>query len=212
MLPGDHGKGCYTGQGRLVFANNGRGGVLAEWDGSGDIASPGAWTNRRPEQVHRRDRAGRRLRGARRDSADLGDRLGRAVRAAGRPRRRQVDPLSPPESELHPRRRPRLVHRVAADPRGRRRTSAHEHARHVLRFPEDFLRRQDRRNPADLDLPQDGGGLHRLERPPGDGQQRRLAGRAIPILGLPAVEPLVRAVGGPARLRPARRLGRALGP
>ena len=44
FLPGTHGKGCYTGQGRLVFANNGEGGVLAEWDGSKDLAAPGAWT------------------------------------------------------------------------------------------------------------------------------------------------------------------------
>ncbi len=40
MLPGVHGKGCYTGQGRLVFANNGQGGVLAEWDGTRDLARP----------------------------------------------------------------------------------------------------------------------------------------------------------------------------
>ena len=44
VLPGRHGKGCYTGQGRLVFANNGEGGVLAEWDGSKPLAAPGAWT------------------------------------------------------------------------------------------------------------------------------------------------------------------------
>jgi hypothetical protein len=44
FLPGDHGKGCYTGQGRLVYANNGRGGALAEWDGSKDLASADAWT------------------------------------------------------------------------------------------------------------------------------------------------------------------------
>ena len=43
FLPGVHGKGCYTGQGRLVFANNGEGGVLAEWDGSGNLGSSGAW-------------------------------------------------------------------------------------------------------------------------------------------------------------------------
>lgn len=36
-LPGVHGKGAYTGQGRLVVGNNGEEGVLAEWDGS-------AWT------------------------------------------------------------------------------------------------------------------------------------------------------------------------
>jgi len=44
MLPGVHGKGCYTGQGRLMYANNGNGGVLAEWDGTKDIGSLDAWT------------------------------------------------------------------------------------------------------------------------------------------------------------------------
>jgi hypothetical protein len=44
VVPGRHGKGCYTGQGRLVFANNGEGGVLAEWDGSQPLAAPAAWT------------------------------------------------------------------------------------------------------------------------------------------------------------------------
>ncbi|MBM4034283.1 MAG: hypothetical protein FJ291_21260 [Planctomycetes bacterium] len=32
-VTGTHGKGGYTGQGRVVVANNGRGGALAEWDG-----------------------------------------------------------------------------------------------------------------------------------------------------------------------------------
>ncbi|MCX5683485.1 MAG: hypothetical protein NT049_07365 [Planctomycetota bacterium] len=44
MLPGVHGKGCYTGQGRLFYANNGNGGVLAEWDGTKDIGSLDSWT------------------------------------------------------------------------------------------------------------------------------------------------------------------------
>jgi hypothetical protein len=44
LLPGDHGKGAYAGQGRLVYANNGEGGVLAEWDGRGDLADPKSWT------------------------------------------------------------------------------------------------------------------------------------------------------------------------
>jgi hypothetical protein len=43
LLPGNHGKGAYTGQGRLVVANNGTGGVLAEWDGKGDAGSPDSW-------------------------------------------------------------------------------------------------------------------------------------------------------------------------
>jgi len=44
LLPGAHGKGACTGQGRLVYANNGRGGVLAEWNGSGDPGASAAWT------------------------------------------------------------------------------------------------------------------------------------------------------------------------
>jgi hypothetical protein len=44
MLPGVHGKGGYTGQGRLIYSNNGTGGVLAEWDGTKDIGSIDSWT------------------------------------------------------------------------------------------------------------------------------------------------------------------------
>jgi hypothetical protein len=36
-LPGDHMKGGYTAQGVMIVANNGHGGVLAEWNGEGDI-------------------------------------------------------------------------------------------------------------------------------------------------------------------------------
>ncbi|WP_145248237.1 hypothetical protein [Aeoliella mucimassa] len=47
-LPGVHGKGLYTGQGRLFFTNNGgdstsKGG-LVEWDGQGDAEQLAAWT------------------------------------------------------------------------------------------------------------------------------------------------------------------------
>ena len=44
VLPGAHGKGGYTGQGRLIYANNGKGGVLAEWDGKADIGKLDSWT------------------------------------------------------------------------------------------------------------------------------------------------------------------------
>lgn len=44
LLPGVHGKGAYTGQGRLVVSNNGLGGVLAEWNGSGDPGQRANWT------------------------------------------------------------------------------------------------------------------------------------------------------------------------
>ncbi len=44
ILPGTHGKGAYTGQGRLVYSNNGRGGVLAEWNGKGEPRKLESWT------------------------------------------------------------------------------------------------------------------------------------------------------------------------
>lgn len=44
LLPGAHGKGGYTGQGRLAVANNGKGGCLAEWNGTGDPAKRESWT------------------------------------------------------------------------------------------------------------------------------------------------------------------------
>lgn len=42
-LPGDHGKGFYTGQGVAIYANNGHGGVLAEWDQTGDAQDKARW-------------------------------------------------------------------------------------------------------------------------------------------------------------------------
>lgn len=46
LLTGVHGKGCYVGQNRLMYANNGDGGVLAEWKGiaDGDPGVPASWT------------------------------------------------------------------------------------------------------------------------------------------------------------------------
>ncbi len=43
LIPGNHGKGAYSGQGRLVISNNGTGGALAEWDGSGDPGLASSW-------------------------------------------------------------------------------------------------------------------------------------------------------------------------
>lgn len=58
-LPGNHGKGLYTSQGRLVYANNGAGGVLASWDGTNwtpvyrakftEVTGPGGLEGNRPE-------------------------------------------------------------------------------------------------------------------------------------------------------------------
>ncbi len=46
IVPGQHTKGAYTGQNRLMIANNGVGGVLAEWKGmvDGDPNVPASWT------------------------------------------------------------------------------------------------------------------------------------------------------------------------
>jgi hypothetical protein len=44
ILPGRHGKGAYTGQGRLIYSNNGVGGVLAEWYGKDDPKIVENWT------------------------------------------------------------------------------------------------------------------------------------------------------------------------
>jgi hypothetical protein len=44
FLPGDHGKGGYVGQGRLVVTNNATGGVLTEWTGTGDPGQAESWT------------------------------------------------------------------------------------------------------------------------------------------------------------------------
>jgi hypothetical protein len=44
LLPGEHAKGAYTGQGRFVVTNNGDGGALAEWKGTGDPGKVESWT------------------------------------------------------------------------------------------------------------------------------------------------------------------------
>jgi len=46
LVPGQHTKGGYTGQNRFMIANNGVGGVLAEWKGmtDGDPNLPASWT------------------------------------------------------------------------------------------------------------------------------------------------------------------------
>ena len=43
-LPGRHGKGFYVAQGHVFYSNNGAGGCLVEWDGTGDPADADAWT------------------------------------------------------------------------------------------------------------------------------------------------------------------------
>ena len=47
-LPGVHGKGLFTGQGRIFYTNNGQGegfgGGLVEWDGTGDPEQQSSWT------------------------------------------------------------------------------------------------------------------------------------------------------------------------
>lgn len=43
-LPGRHGKGFYVAQGHVFYSNNGDGGCLVEWDGTGDPAEADTWT------------------------------------------------------------------------------------------------------------------------------------------------------------------------
>ena len=97
-LPGYHGKGLYSGQGRVVYANNGdhdaRGarpiptmpsGVLAEWEGQATTGSRAA------QPVHRSHRARRHLRQrAARDRSGLEHRLGPSLAHPHAARRRQV--------------------------------------------------------------------------------------------------------------------------
>ena len=84
-LPGYHGKGGYTGQGRLVVANNGYkgkdrdvsfydfAGCLAEWDGR-------CWKVLEEKPILRGDRTGWNLREFPRHRPGLGDRMGTCVR------------------------------------------------------------------------------------------------------------------------------------
>ncbi|MBL7967305.1 MAG: hypothetical protein JNK09_09900 [Prolixibacteraceae bacterium] len=46
LVPGQHMKGAYSGQGRLIIANNGNGGVLAQWKGEadGNPNLPSSWS------------------------------------------------------------------------------------------------------------------------------------------------------------------------
>ena len=43
-LPGAHGKGFFVAQGHVFYSNNGAGGCLVEWDGTGDPAEADSWT------------------------------------------------------------------------------------------------------------------------------------------------------------------------
>ena len=179
MAPGAHCKGGYTGQGRLVMSNNGNivankakpaaddpgyakdpeaAGVLAEWDGK-------TWTHRRAPPVHRHHRPRRHRRLADRPEPALGARLGQALGDAQAARWRQVVDLPPARRGLFLCRQTRLVHRVAAHPRSRQRQVADEHARRVVRLPQNLLRLQHRRHPPHRHLPQNHRRLLPLERP-----------------------------------------------
>ena len=167
-MPGAHGKGGYSGQGRLVLANNGSDvvnkakpaaadplyakdpeawGCLAEWDGKNwdilerrqftDITGPGG-IDGPPDENAPLWAIGWDKRSVILKLLDGG----------------QWHTFRLPVGRLLLRRQARLVHRVAAHPRGRRRQIAHEHARPVVRLPKDLLRRQHRRHPSHRRLPE----------------------------------------------------------
>ena len=104
-LPGYHGKGLYSGQGRVIYANNGeRGGkaltnpftpsgVLAEWDGQN-------WNVVLRAQFTEGHRAGRDLREREsRNRSSLVCRLGCAIADPDVARQRQVAPIPPAEGQ-----------------------------------------------------------------------------------------------------------------
>ena len=110
VVPGDHGKGCYTGQGRLVFANNGEaarallGRVATAREDGGFAGRVGRRRGRSSTGNKYTDVTGP---GGVYGSPDercaaLGHRLGRPLRAPERPRRRPVDPLPPAQGQSHP--------------------------------------------------------------------------------------------------------------
>jgi len=90
-LPGYHGKGFYSGQGRIIYSNNGEHGPEAlrnPFVASGVLAGMGrqGLGHRQPQPIHRSHRTGRHLRqSASRNGSDLGRRLGRAIRPSHAP-------------------------------------------------------------------------------------------------------------------------------
>ena len=159
LLPGYHGKGAYSGQGRVVYANNGEfspeamtrpnipSGCLAEWDGREwqvirrnqfcDVTGPGGiYGNADPARTRSGPSVGIIVRcccwcwtAERGTSSDC--------------RRQRTHTTAP-----------RMEYRVAADSRHRRARLADDDARDVLAVPTIILAGKLGRHPPAIDLPE----------------------------------------------------------
>ncbi len=154
ILPGYHGKGLYSGQGRLVYSNNGEdsplarqrpdieSGVLASWDGD-------RWQVVRRNQFTEVSGPGGIVGSSQPDTDPIWsigwDHRSLILHDA---RRWTVACLSPAQGESLLRRRTWLEHRVATDSRDRRRGFADDDARHLLAVPARFQRRAGNRRIA----------------------------------------------------------------
>ena len=232
LLPGCHGKGLYSGQGRLIYATTANlpvqrstrpdipSGLLASWDGA-------EWTVVRRNQFTEVTGPGG-LHGNAHPSSDPVWSIGWDHRSLIlmllRPRN-LVD-VSTAKSVARLRRRARLEYRMASDPRHRRSGPADDHARHVLALSPHIRCAPIRRHllPRSTYLKVVGDfcrwhrpdrlglrrcGPYRVPQPP---QEQRLASRSRTV----PVESLVRhatpsSIISGHRLRTWRRLGRRRG-
>ena len=175
-LPGYHGKGFYSAQGRYVYANNGDhareartnpavpSGALAEWDGKAE-----QWTVVRRNQFTEVTGPGG-IEGSAPDAPmwSIGwDHRSLILMLLDGGKWQRVPPA---ESVALLRRRARLEHRVAAHPRHRRKRAADDDARHVLEVPAHVLGREQRRHRTALDVSES----HRRLLPLGRAHRARL--------------------------------------
>jgi hypothetical protein len=161
LLPGYHGKGLYSSQGRLVYANNGEyspgrdvptetpSGCLAEWDGRHrrghvvrrnqftEVTGPGGLDRQSPLATTRSGAIGWDHRSLILMLLDTGHGT-----PSGCPNPAQL------------RRRARLEHRVAAHPRHRRNDAADDHARRCSGGFRVGFAPAHRWNPPRIELPQ----------------------------------------------------------
>jgi hypothetical protein len=161
-LPGYHGKGLYSSQGRsstrtTATATNACSPIpprpaarSANGTGSGD------WQLVRRNQFTEVTGPGG-IHGSDPKRARVEHRLGCEIAHPHAARWRQAWQLktfSPAQSQPQLRRRARLEHRMAAHSRHRRRKPAHDHARRVLELPEDLFRREHERHSRPQRLPE----------------------------------------------------------
>ena len=130
VLPGYHGKGGYTSQGRVVYANNGEQSAAAQQDPTG----------RRKKAVHRGYDVGRDLRRVDGRGAVVDARVGRKVRNSRSSGRRGMAAVSHAEGVALLRRGARLEHGMAAHSQNRRRGNVPcDDARAILAISEELF-------------------------------------------------------------------------